>query len=376
MSAGGVSRDGPGVRDPRDLRSARGAGTVDIVRETRDVRDAGGLPDAGSSARESGPVLLEVVDLHKHFVLPRSFLARAITRQGSPVLKAVNGVSFTLNEGETLGLVAESGSGKSTMGRTILRLYEPTRGQVRFAGQDVFQLDAAGLRRFRQQAQIVFQNPYASLNPRKTVRQILYVPLALRGVPRRERQAEAAALMERVGLSARHLDRYPHQFSGGQRQRIGIARALAMHPRLVVADEPVSALDVSVQAQIINLMEDLQQELRLTYLFISHDLSVVRHLSTRVAVMYLGQIVEIGPTEPLFREPLHPYTRALLSAAPGQGQRERIILQGAPPSPLDPPPGCPFHPRCPAVVGEVCRTVRPVLEERASGRWVACHLIT
>ncbi len=322
----------------------------------------------------SAAPLLEVRDLYKHFVLPRTVLHRLLTGEGDRVLQAVNGVSFTLHEGETLGLVGESGSGKSTLGRTILRLYEPTRGEVLFDGQDVFGLDAAGLRRFRQQAQIVFQNPYASLNPRKTVRQILSVPLALRGLPPRERREEAAALMERVGLAPRHLDRYPHQFSGGQRQRIGIARALAMHPRLIVADEPVSALDVSVQAQIINLLEDLQQEFRLTYLFISHDLSVVRHLSTRVAVMYLGQIVEIGPTEPLFEEPLHPYTRALLSAAPGQGQRERIILQGAPPSPLDPPPGCPFHPRCPAVVGEVCRTVRPALIERPGGRWVSCHI--
>lgn len=322
----------------------------------------------------SGPPLLEVRDLYKHFVLPRTVLHRLLTGQGNRVLHAVNGVSFDLHEGETLGLVGESGSGKSTLGRTILRLYEPTRGEVRFDGQDVFKLDAAGLRRFRQQAQIVFQNPYASLNPRKTVRQILSVPLALRGLSKRERQEEAAALMERVGLSARQLDRYPHQFSGGQRQRIAIARALAMHPRLIVADEPVSALDVSVQAQIINLLEDLQQELRLTYLFISHDLSVVRHLSNRVAVMYLGQIVEIGPTEPLFEDPLHPYTRALLSAAPGQGQRERIILQGTPPSPLDPPPGCPFHPRCPAVVGEVCRTVRPVLAPQGPGRWVSCHI--
>ncbi|BAD40096.1 ABC transporter ATP-binding protein [Symbiobacterium thermophilum] len=322
----------------------------------------------------SAAPLLEVRDLYKHFVLPRSLLSRALTGQGHRVVQAVNGVSFALQQGETLGLVGESGSGKSTLGRTILRLYEPTRGEVRFDGQDVFRLDAAGLRRFRQQAQIVFQNPYASLNPRKTVRQILAVPLALRGLSRRERQEEAAALMERVGLSPQHLDRYPHQFSGGQRQRIGIARALAMHPRLIVADEPVSALDVSVQAQIINLLEDLQQELGLTYLFISHDLSVVRHLSTRVAVMYLGQIVELSPTEPLFEEPLHPYTRALLSAAPGQGRRERIILQGAPPSPLDPPPGCPFHPRCPAVVGDVCRTDRPAPVLLGEGRWVACHL--
>jgi len=322
----------------------------------------------------SAAPLLEVRDLYKHFVLPRTLLSRLLTGQGNRIVHAVNGVSFVLHAGETLGLVGESGSGKSTLGRTILRLYEPTAGEVRFDGQDVFRLDAAGLRRFRQQAQIVFQNPYASLNPRKTVRQILNVPLMLRGVPKQERQAEAAALMERVGLAARHLDRYPHQFSGGQRQRIGIARALAMHPRLIVLDEPVSALDVSVQAQIINLLEDLQLEYRLTYLFISHDLSVVRHLSTRVAVMYLGQIVELGPTEPLFEEPLHPYTRALLSAAPGQGQRERIILQGAPPSPLDPPPGCPFHPRCPAAVGEVCRTVRPPLAPHPGGRWVSCHL--
>lgn len=319
--------------------------------------------------------LLEVNELVKHFPVRRSFLSRLVAPGRPALVRALDGVSFAVQEGETLGLVGESGCGKSTLGRTILRLHEATAGEVRFAGQDVRKLDTAGLRRFRQEAQIIFQNPYASLNPRKTVRQILEVPLAIRGLSRSERRAETVRLMERVGLAARHLDRYPHQFSGGQRQRIGIGRALAMHPRLVVADEPVSALDVSVQAQIINLLQELQAELRLTYLFISHDLSVVQHMSDRVAVMYLGRLVEVGENEPFFDQPLHPYSQALLSAAPGLGRaRERIILSGTPPSPLNPPAGCPFHTRCPAVLGPVCREMVPPLKEVGPGRLVACHL--
>ncbi len=320
--------------------------------------------------------LLEVRDLKKHFPVRRSWLARLLTRQGPQVLRAVDGVTFAVREGETLGIVGESGCGKSTLGRTILQLHEATAGQVIFAGKDVARLQWQELRRFRQQAQIIFQNPYASLNPRKTVRQILEVPLALRGVTdRSQRRAEVLQLLERVGLAGRHMDRYPHQFSGGQRQRIGIARALAMHPRLIVADEPVSALDVSVQAQIINLLQDLQEELGLTYLFISHDLSVVQHVSDRVGVMYVGRLVELGDAEPFFEEPLHPYSKALLSAAPGLGQaRERIVLSGTPPSSLGAPKGCPFHTRCPALIGDICKKEMPPLKEVAPGRHVACHL--
>ncbi|MFZ5815394.1 MAG: ABC transporter ATP-binding protein [Bacillota bacterium] len=321
--------------------------------------------------------LLEVRDLKKHFPVQRSFLSRLLAPGGPSALRAVDGVSFAIREGETLGLVGESGCGKSTLGRTILRLHEATAGEVRFNGRDVLKLEGAALRRFRQEAQIIFQNPYASLNPRKTVRQILEVPLAIRGLSRSERREETVRLLERVGLAARHLDRYPHQFSGGQRQRIGIARALAVHPRLIVADEPVSALDVSVQAQIINLLQELQEEFKLTYLFISHDLSVVQHMSDRVAVMYLGRLVELGESDRFFDEPLHPYSQALLSAAPGLGrERERIILTGTPPNPLHPPGGCPFHTRCPAVIGSICREREPRLQEITPGRWVACHLYT
>ena len=319
--------------------------------------------------------LLEVTDLKKHFPVRTSLLARLLTRQGPKVLRALDGVTLSINEGETLGIVGESGCGKSTLGRTILRLHEATNGHVRFAGQDVGGLAGGALHRFRQQAQIIFQNPYASLNPRKTVRQTLEVPLALRGVGRTQRYEEVTRLLERVGLGARHMDRFPHQFSGGQRQRIGIARALAMHPRLIVADEPVSALDVSVQAQTINLLQDLQAEFKLTYLFISHDLSVVQHISNRVGVMYVGRLVEVAAAEPFFQEPLHPYSQALLSAAPGLGRtRERIVLTGTPPSPLDPPRGCAFHTRCPVKVGAVCESQQPPLRDVAPGRQVACHL--
>ncbi|MFZ5825321.1 MAG: ABC transporter ATP-binding protein [Bacillota bacterium] len=319
--------------------------------------------------------LLEVKDLKKYFPVRRSLLTRLLAPHGPQMVRALDGVSFAVREGETLGLVGESGCGKSTLGRTVLRLHEATAGEVHFDGRNVLKLNDASLLQFRQEAQIIFQNPYASLNPRKTVRQILEAPLAIRGLARAQRREETIHLMERVGLAGRHLDRYPHQFSGGQRQRIGIARALAMHPRLVVADEPVSALDVSVQAQIINLLQDLQDEFRLTYLFISHDLSVVQHMSDRVAVMYLGRLVELGDNQPFFQEPLHPYSQALLSAAPGLGRaRERIILSGAPPSPLNPPSGCPFHTRCPAVLGEVCREDAPPLKQVTPRRWVACHL--
>lgn len=319
--------------------------------------------------------LLEVKGLKKHFPVRRSWLSRLLARRGSQVLRAVDGIDLAVAEGETLGIVGESGCGKSTLGRTILRLHEATAGEIRFGGRDVRGLNGAGLAQFRQEAQVIFQNPYASLNPRKTVRQTLEVALSMRGVSKAERRDEVVQLLERCGLAGRHLDRYPHQFSGGQRQRIGIARALAMHPRFVVADEPVSALDVSVQAQIINLLQDLQAEFKLTYLFISHDLSVVQHISDRVGVMYVGKLVELGGGEAFFAEPLHPYSQALLSAAPGiKRTRERIILSGSPPSPLDPPEGCPFHSRCPAVLGEVCRRETPALREVSPGRLVACHL--
>ncbi|MEW6298355.1 MAG: oligopeptide/dipeptide ABC transporter ATP-binding protein [Thermodesulfobacteriota bacterium] len=283
-------------------------------------------------------------------MLHETLLARYLAGAKDRTVKAVDGVSLDVYPGETLSLVGESGCGKSTLGRTIVGLYEPTSGHVMFDGRPISGPEAMPRASLRRQAQIIFQNPYSSLNPRHTVRQILGVALAARGVPAREREAETIALLRRVGLSADHIDRYPHQFSGGQRQRIGVARALAMHPKFVVADEPLSSLDVSVQAQIINLLQGLQEELGLAYLFITHDLRVVYHISHRVAVMYLGQVVEVAPTDELFENPLHPYTQALLSAIPSierHRRRQRIMLDGTVPTPIDPPQGCRFHPRCP-----------------------------
>ncbi len=320
--------------------------------------------------------LLRVRDLCKHFPIRRGLWSRVAGH-----VRAVDGVSFDLVAGETLGLVGESGCGKTTTGRCLLRLIEPTSGTVRFDGRDVTALRPSELRTLRREMQIVFQDPYSSLNPRLTIGSMLAEPLAIhrlaRGPAARERVAELLTL---VGMSPDHARRYPHEFSGGQRQRLGIARALAVKPRLLVLDEPVSALDVSIQAQIVNLLRDLQRELSLTYLFVAHDLSVVEHISTRVAVMYLGRIVELAPRETLYRDPRHPYTRSLLSAVPvpdPDRRAQRIVLAGDVPSPARPPSGCRFHPRCPltAELGELarCSSDDPPLREVAPGHWVACH---
>ncbi|MER7519567.1 ABC transporter ATP-binding protein [Streptomyces sp. NPDC126499] len=300
-------------------------------------------------------------------------------RSRSARVRAVDGVSFDIAAGETLGLVGESGCGKSTTARMIVRLLRPTSGSVVFDGRDISGLSQRALRPLRRELQMVFQDPHSSLNPRRTVARIIADPLLVHGTPATRARRRAAELMELVGLAPEHLDRYPHEFSGGQAQRIGIARALATGPRLVVADEPVSALDVSVQAQIVNLMERLRKELGLAFLFVAHDLSVVRRVCDRVAVMYLGRIVEIGPKDRVYEDPAHPYTRALLSAVPlpdpvAERARERITLLGDPPSPAAPPPGCAFHPRCPKA-REVCRTEPPLLRITRAGeaREVACH---
>ncbi|MEV5241907.1 oligopeptide/dipeptide ABC transporter ATP-binding protein [Streptomyces cinnamoneus] len=300
-------------------------------------------------------------------------------RRSSAPVRAVDGVSFTVAAGETLGLVGESGCGKSTTGRMIVRLLEPTAGSIVYDGRDISRLGRRELKPLRRELQMVFQDPHSSLNPRQTVARIIADPLLVQGVPAPAARRRAAELMELVGLIPEHLDRYPHEFSGGQAQRIGIARSLATGPRLVVADEPVSALDVSVQAQIVNLMERLQRELGLAYLFIAHDLSVVKRVCDRVAVMYLGRIVEVGDRERVYAAPAHPYTRALLSAVPlpdpaAERARERITLPGDPPSPAAPPPGCTFHPRCPKAQ-EICRSEAPLLRAARAGeaREVACH---
>jgi oligopeptide transport system ATP-binding protein len=322
-----------------------------------------------------GEVLLEVRNLVKHFSVGGGmFGGRAGT------VRAVDGVTFALRRGETLGLVGESGCGKTTTGRCILQLERPTSGQVIFEGRDLGPLSDSELRPMRRRMQVIFQDPYASLNPRMTVGQILAEPLAVHGVvpDRRKRRDRVRDLLSRVGLLPQHADRYPHQMSGGQRQRVGIARALAVEPSLIVCDEPVSALDVSIQAQIINLLEDLQAELGLTYLFIAHDLAVVRHISDRVAVMYLGKMVEIADRRELYDNPLHPYTKALLAAVPIpdpvlEAERPRSVLVGEVPSPLNPPSGCVFHPRCPIAIDR-CRGEVPPLREVVPGHWAACLL--
>ncbi|HXY99294.1 MAG TPA: dipeptide ABC transporter ATP-binding protein [Stellaceae bacterium] len=318
------------------------------------------------------PPLLEVEGLKKYFPVHRGVLARVAGQ-----VHAVDGIGFTIAEGETLGLVGESGCGKSTAGKTILKLIEPTAGMVKLRGERIDHLGPREMRPYRRELQVVFQDPYASLNPRLSAGEIVAEPLVnfgvMRGAALKERVAE---LFAKVGLRPEAMRRYPHEFSGGQRQRIGIARALALEPRLIVCDEPVSALDVSVQAQVVNLLRDLQQELHLSYLFVAHDLAVVEHISHRVAVMYLGKIVELAPKDALFSAPLHPYTEALLSAVPlpdPEARRKRIILSGEVPSPINPPVGCRFHTRCP-YAEERCRIEEPALRAVAPGRLVACHL--
>jgi peptide/nickel transport system ATP-binding protein/oligopeptide transport system ATP-binding protein len=315
--------------------------------------------------------LVEADGLVRHFVVRRSLLGRPLA-----TVKAVDGVSFTVQPGETLGLVGESGSGKSTIGRLVLRLIEPTAGRVRFEGRDVLELRAGDLNQLRRHAQIVFQDPYASLNPRMTVSQMLAEPLQLHAVvPPGRRRERVAELLGLVGLEPRAAARYPHEFSGGQRQRVAIARALALEPKLIVCDEPVSALDVSIRSQVLNLLRDLQRRFGLAYIFISHDLAVVKHIADRVAVMYLGRIVETARTAKLFAEPRHPYTRALLSAIPVPRPgiaRDRQILKGDIPSPIAPPPGCHLHLRCPFAIDK-CRLERPPLIADASGHATACH---
>jgi oligopeptide transport system ATP-binding protein len=318
--------------------------------------------------------LLRVKDLVKHFALRGGLFSRQVD-----VVHAVDGVSFDIAAGETLGLVGESGSGKSTTGRCILRLIEPTAGEVWFEGKNVTALGRTALRSLCRDMQIIFQDPFASLNPRMTVGAIIGEALTIHDLARSKEQYEGRVveLLETVGLQADHMRRYPHEFSGGQRQRIGIARALAVEPKLIVCDEPVSALDVSIQAQVINLLEDLQHKFGLTYLFIAHDLSVVEHISTRVAVMYVGHVVEIASARDLYASPRHPYTEALLSAVPipdPQVRRKRIMLQGDVPSPIRPPTGCRFHTRCPIRELPLCSREVPQLKEVAPGHWVACHL--
>ncbi|MGM0948999.1 MAG: oligopeptide ABC transporter ATP-binding protein AppF [Bacillota bacterium] len=319
--------------------------------------------------------ILELRDVKKYFPIRSGFFQRKVGD-----VKAVDGVSFSLKKGETLGIVGESGCGKSTAGRTMIRLYKPTEGQILFKGQDISNLSEEKLRKnVRKNIQMVFQDPFASLNPRKTLRSIIKEPLHTHHMyTMRERNEKVEELLARVGLHPSFASRYPHEFSGGQRQRIGIARALTLNPELIIADEPVSALDVSIQAQVINLMEELQEEFNLTYLFISHDLSVVRHISDRVGVMYLGKMMELTGKHELYDHPLHPYTQALLSSVPvtrkkGSVKRERIVLKGELPSPANPPKGCVFHTRCP-VAKPICKEQIPAFKEAAPSHFVACHL--
>jgi oligopeptide transport system ATP-binding protein len=337
---------------------------------------AGTTKHVDDSQEQASDILLEIQNLKKHFPIYRGVLRRRVG-----AVKAVDGISFNVRRGETLGLVGESGCGKSTAGEAILQLLEPTDGQVAFMGQDLTTLKDDQLRQMRRHMQMIFQDPYASLNPRHTVGNIISVGLHAHNVGRREERHERVAeLMEMVGLNPSFASRYPHEFSGGQRQRVGIARALATNPTFIVADEPISALDVSIQAQVVNLLEDLKDELGLTYLFIAHDLSMVRYISDRVAVMYLGRIAEMGDRDEIFRQPLHPYTQALQSAVPipnpdTEAKRQRIVLEGDVPNSANPPQGCHFHPRC-AYATDVCRNEYPLfrnLHSEAQPHWVACH---
>ncbi|MGF3104990.1 ABC transporter ATP-binding protein [Rossellomorea sp. DUT-2] len=316
--------------------------------------------------------LLKVENLKKHFPITGGILGRPVSS-----VKAVDGVSFTVNKGETLGIVGESGCGKSTTGRMLMRLIDPSEGKVTFEDRELTSLSNSEMRKIRREMQMVFQDPFASLNPRHTVEQILEEPLKVHGMgSAKERKKRVHELLNIVGLSSYHAKRYPHQFSGGQRQRIGIARALMTKPKLIIADEPVSALDVSIQSQVLNLMQDLQKEFGLTYIFIAHDLGVVRHISDRVGVMYLGKMVELSNSETLYENPLHPYTEALLSAVPVPDpdfKRETILLQGDIPSPSNPPSGCTFHTRCPHAT-EICKQKVPEFKEHKPGHYVACHL--
>jgi oligopeptide transport system ATP-binding protein len=331
----------------------------------------------GTSAGTVGKrVLVEVRGLKKYFPIKSGI----VFQREVAAVKAVDGVSFDIYEGETLGLVGESGCGKSTTGRTILQLHRATAGSVKFEGEELTTLQGEALRKMRRKMQMIFQDPYASLNPRMSVGRIVAEPLVVHNIgTKKEREERVAELLELVGLNPYFVRRYPHEFSGGQRQRIGLARALALNPKFIVADEPISALDVSIQAQVVNLLQKLQEDLGLTYLFIAHDLSMVRHLCNRVAVMYLGKIVEIADSEELYTNPLHPYTQALLSAVPVpdpvvEEKRQRIILKGDVPSPVNPPKGCHFNTRCPVSVG-VCYEEDPELVEVLPGHWVACHRV-
>ncbi|PJM91917.1 ABC transporter ATP-binding protein [Streptomyces sp. CB01373] len=347
-----------------ETKKTDAAGQAEVPRQAQ-------ASDGGSADRE---VLLRVEGLTKHFPIKKGILQRQVG-----AVKAVDGIDFEVRKGETLGVVGESGCGKSTMGRVITRLQDPTSGTITFEGQDITRLNAGKMRPLRRDIQMIFQDPYGSLNPRHTIGSIVSAPFRLQGVePEGGVKKEVQRLLELVGLSPEHFNRYPHEFSGGQRQRIGIARALALKPKLVVADEPVSALDVSIQAQVVNLMDDLQEELGLTYVIIAHDLSVVRHVSDRIAVMYLGKIVELADRTSLYQSPMHPYTKALMSAVPipdpkrQGGKSERILLRGDVPSPIAPPSGCRFHTRCWKAT-EICRTTEPPLKELRPGQRVACH---
>lgn len=326
-----------------------------------------------NTKEEVADILLEVKGLKKYFPIKSGILQKTVGH-----VKAVDDVSFYIRKGETFGLVGESGCGKSTTGRSIIRLYEPTAGEILFQGEDIAKISEKSMRPYRKDIQMVFQDPYSSLNPRKTVGTILEEPFRVHNLySKKERKERVEHLLEKVGLNPTLSNRYPHEFSGGQRQRIGIARALTLNPKLIIGDEPVSALDVSIQSQVLNIMDDLQKELGLTYLFIAHDLAVVKHISDRIGVMYLGRMMEITDKHTLYRNPLHPYTQALLSAIPkshpSEIKRERIILKGDVPSPSNPPAGCVFHTRCPQAMDH-CKQAVPMLKELEPGHFVACHL--